>query len=407
MKIVLFHQEFYYSGGAELTLFETIDFLQSQGHTVECYAPLISVKTCFPDIINKYPIKAFLPYIQGIPREITILTAALLAPILVLKIKNADIFYGANQSGPFFAYIASLVHRKPFLIYSPYPLGILYPRKIDSDLKQNSDLSWIGKTLLSLIKPLLKPLDRKIVTSASAVITEGSNSQKLFELIYNREIINCPAGSKTISKDEFTESKKFGGQITINNKTINKPFILLTNRHMPKKRFEYAIELAQKLSTTVHKNVQFVITGKCNEYTETLLQKINYLKLKTIIFTDYTSDLDTDVLYKNAAVYLYTAPEEDYGKGIVQALGSGTPAIAWNNAGPTSIIKNNVTGFLISPFNMEEMSEKAQSLLSDQNKSKQIGLAALEDVTKNLSSDVHNKIVLNTIESIQKATNSI
>ncbi|MDQ3239418.1 MAG: glycosyltransferase [bacterium] len=402
-KITIFHQEFYYSGGAELTLFETIDYLTSLGYTVECFAPLISPSTCYPDIISKYRLKHFFPYFKFIPRELTIILAALLAPLLVLRFRNTDLFYGANQAGPYFAYIASLIHKKPFIVYSPYPLGILYPRKIDQEFakkSEKSELSSFGNFLINIIKPILKSFDKRIIKSANALITESVHAKQLYIKIYNREVISCTPGTNIITQNEFNEIDKLNGSVTVNNLIINKPYILLTNRHMPKKKFEYALEVAKNLSNTTFNNTTFVITGKYNEYTVTLKNLVNKYNLKNIIFTDYVTDSDINLLYKNSAIYLYTAPEEDYGKGIAQAIGCGTPAIAWNNAGPISIIKDNQTGFLIPLEDTNKMTQKIIYLLQNPHIIKSMGQNAIVDARQYLSKDIHNKVILDTIKKI-------
>ena len=39
-------------------------------------------------------------------------------------------------------------------------------------------------------------------------------------------------------------------------------------------------------------------------------------------------------LYEGAAVYVYPAPEEDFGMGVIESMAKGVPVVAWNQAGP-------------------------------------------------------------------------
>ncbi|MDQ3098623.1 MAG: glycosyltransferase family 4 protein [bacterium] len=396
-KIVIFHTEFFFSGGAEHTLLETIDFLQKEGFEVECYAPYINKESCFPDIINKYPVYPLLPlwfFRLNLPREIYIVIAASLAPFLVFTIKNSDFFYGANQAGPYFAYIASLIHKKPYLVYMPYPQGFLFPRKIDKEFGLKEDMSIIARIIMRLGKKIFRWIDKKIIANAQSVITEGTYSQKLFKDIYKREIINCPPGAEPISDSEMANTNRFSGELRLKNNIISKPYILVTNRHMPKKKFKYAINMMAKLRTKYTTNTKMVITGAATSYTLELQKLTEELGLLDLIkFVGYTSEAETLLLYKNALVYIYPAPEEDFGKGIIQSMACGVPVVAWNNAGPSGIINNGHTGFLISPFDEVELAEKTYLLLQNKTLNQKMGIQARNDVTENFSSQRHNKII--------------
>jgi glycosyltransferase involved in cell wall biosynthesis len=404
LKVIIFHQEFYFSGGAEHTLFDVIDHLREENFDVTCYAPYVNLNTCFPDRIRSYPIQSLFPrFITTIPlpRELYIIIAAILSPLLLLRFKQADLFYGANQSGPLFAYVAHLIHRKPYIIYSPYPANFLYPRQIDLEFNNKSDFSTIGKTVLRLVKPLYQYLDKIIYKNASAVCSEGEYAVSIFQRIYQRTIVNCPAGVKPLADEKLKTTNRFSGEIKIGSLKIEKPFILLTNRHVPKKKFEYALEVLVHINNYSHIKPLLVITGKQTEYTDTLQQIIRQKLLTAqVTFTNLLSEKDMQNLYLNAAVYIYTAPEEDYGKGIIHALANGVPAIAWDNAGPGKIIKNNQTGFLVPRYDIKLFAEYTTKLLSDQEINQQISQQAHKDAKLNFSIDKHKNVLVTLIKQV-------
>ena len=61
VRILVFHLGFYFSGGGEKLVLEEIKGFQRAGFEVECFAPIVDKKRCFPDIIKKYPIYPILP----------------------------------------------------------------------------------------------------------------------------------------------------------------------------------------------------------------------------------------------------------------------------------------------------------------------------------------------------------
>ncbi len=405
-KLTIFHTEFFFSGGAEHTLLETIDFLQQKGFQVTGVAPYVNKSTCFPEIISKYPINSLLPgwFIKlSLPREVYLIIAGLLSPFLVLKFKDSDVYYGANQAGPFFAYIASRINKKPYIVYMPYPQGFLYPRKIDKEFGEQSDLNSFTKIVIKIIKPIFRKIDTLIMKHAKTIITEGEYALHVFENIYKRDCINCPPGATPLSCEEINETDRFSGICTINGKNIPKPYILLTNRHMPKKKFEYAICALELVKKKENCTAKLVITGSPTEYTNTLINLIKEKNLESqIIFSGYTTEIDTHLLYKNASLYIYTAPEEDFGKGLIQAMACGVPVIAWNNAGPSGIIKDNLTGYAVTPFNLEEFSEKIYKLSADMQLNKKMGINALNDSISRFSIEKHNTKILDVITQAMK-----
>jgi glycosyltransferase involved in cell wall biosynthesis len=403
-KIILFHQEFYFSGGAEHTIFDVMDYLKENNYEVACFAPLVNKDTCFPDKITHYPIKSFFPYFPFIPRELYIIGAALIFPLLALRFRNTDLFYGANQSGPFFAYIAAKIHKKPYVVYMPYPLNFLYPRNIDTEFAAKKDFSVLGKILIAGIKPFFKKIDYQIITKANKVFSEGEYATNIFKNIYDREIINCPAGTDIIDKAEFNQIDKWNSTLKIKNLTIRKPYILLTNRHVPKKKFEYALDVMTKIiENPALQNTQLVITGAYTSYTNDLQKKIKENNLiSNILFTNLITEEEITTLYKNAALYIYTAPEEDYGKGIVQSLANGTPAVVWQTGGPGKIITNALDGFTIEKNNIIKFAEKVALLITDIPLNNTMATNARDSAKQKYSKANHKNILIKNIQSILK-----
>ena len=47
--------------------------------------------------------------------------------------RSFDVLLGANQSGPWFAYVLGKILRKQYVVYLAQPLRLLYPRQIDEE----------------------------------------------------------------------------------------------------------------------------------------------------------------------------------------------------------------------------------------------------------------------------------
>ncbi len=174
----------------------------------------------------------------------------------------------------------------------------------------------------------------------------------------------------------------------MNGNSIAKPYLLVTNRHFAQKKFEYAIEALKFLSS----DVQLVIAGEPTEYTKEL-QKKYVSEKKHITFVGLLSESELDKAYAYAAVYLYPAPEEDFGMGIIEAMAHGTPVVAWGNAGPSGIITHGEDGFLAKPFDVGNFAKHVNRLLQNKALYQEIVDSAYENIEESFTYENHVRII--------------
>jgi L-malate glycosyltransferase len=107
------------------------------------------------------------------------------------------------------------------------------------------------------------------------------------------------------------------------------------------------------------------------------------------------------MLYDRSFAYIYTAPEEDFGMGVIEAMSHCKPVLAWNKAGPSRIINPGVDGFLLNLKDTSLCAEQIYELLVNQNLYATISLNAKETIRNNYLWDHHQQILLQSIEEIQ------
>ena len=394
LNIAIFHLAFLYSGGGERLVLEEAIRLQNLGHKVTCFIPVASDINCFPELLKKVKIKRLLPKIlpNWYPDSalLSILGACVFTPLLFFKYREFDLYLGANQPGPWLAFVLSKLNNKPYIIYLAQPTRLIHPRLIDQQvgLRINFGFSMLN-IITKVFKPLISLLDVISIKNANTVLANGSYAKGLLEEVYKIKAINCPAGSvvqKKINKSIINE--RFSGKHKLGEEFIQKPYVLLTNRHFPHKKFEYAMEAFLKMK---RKRIELVITGQETEYTSLLKKK--YKKFKRIHFVGLLSEIDLKKLYGNAALYVYPAPEEDFGMGIVEAMAHGLPVVAWGNAGPTGIIKHEYDGFLARPFDTTNFAYYMDKVLKNKIIYEKISLAAQEKVQKHFTYTAHVRLI--------------
>lgn len=429
-RIAIFHLAFIYAGGGERLVLEEALGLEHQGFEVECYAPIIDSKNCFPELMSQLKVMPFIPRLPLWVPDIallSILVSCIVAPLMFFKFRGFDFYFGANQPGAWIAYILGKINKKPYFIYLAQPTRLLHPRLIDqkTGLRIQDGLTFLN-SITWLFKPLINYLDVLSIRGARVAFANGIYAKGLLEEVYNRKMVNCPAGAH-IQSGNFTQElieKRFKGYILIKGRRIKKPYILVTNRHFAQKKFENVIEAVKLLP----KRYPIVFTGKITDYTKSLkkLYEAPRRRLPDVVssppsygaksfripakggakedknesflhFVDLLTEKELNKAYEQAAVYVYPAPEEDFGMGIVEAMSYGVPTVAFGNGGPTGIITHGEDGFLAKPFSIENLSEYIYKLLINRTLYKRVSYSAIQKVKNNFTYDIHNTIISNTI----------
>lgn len=398
MKIAIFHLGFFYSGGGEKLVIEEMRGLRALGHEVDCFSPYVDRTGCFPDNSEMREIKTLLPPPpRWLPMRhpLWVLLSCILIPLLAWRFRSYDVLIGANQPGPWFAFVMGKILRKPFVIYLAQALRLLHPRAVDTEngirIREGDHRFLVALKRTS--SSLINWADQASTRNANIVLTNGEHVARWIRKVYGVDSQVCPAGCHPIPAQDLNYGRRWTGEIQVGVIRIGKPFILLTNRHSPMKRFEYALWALKAIRREVEP-ITLVITGQPTEYTDQLVYLVKGLGLQgSVEFVGLVPETVLTALYKQAAVYVYPSPEEDFGMGIVEAMAAGTPVVAWRNGGPTVTVKDRETGYLVEPYDTEAFADSILSLIMNPSLAERMGRAGHIRAKKLFSYEQHNRIL--------------
>ena len=404
LKIAMLHFGFFYSGGGEKLVLEEIRGLRAMGNEVTCFAPYVDRKGCFPDYPEMAAVESLLPAPpRWIPlrHAVWVIACCLLVPLFARRFKRFDVIFAANQPAPWIAFVVSYLLGKPYVAYLAQPFRLLHPRKIDLNLGiriRDGDQSFV-KLISHVGRRFIDWADRASVRRANAVLTNGEYATKWISDIYGRETINCPAGSYPDQKANGKSHEKWIGAVEINGIKVTKPYLLVTNRHAPHKRFEYALWALKALSREMPE-VSLVITGQESEYTVQLRYLVDGMGLAgSVNFVGLVSEEELTSLYREAAVYIYPAPEEDFGMGMIESMAAGTAVVAWDRAGPTGIVKHSRSGFLVTPFDTDEFADRILQLLHNRDLNSRCAAEGQQIAQSTFSYEKHNRAIASALQN--------
>ena len=113
-----------------------------------------------------------------------------------------------------------------------------------------------------------------------------------------------------------------------------------------------------------------------------------------VVFTGFRTDVP-DVLRLLDVVAHASVKPEPFGRVIAEAMAMGRPVVASNAGGPTEIVENGQTGFLVPPHDEEELAARIIELLQDPAMAKRMGEAGRRAALERFSAENHARLVKN------------
>jgi len=322
-------------------------------------------------------VKTFLPQLpRWLPfREaVQMAAASLLMPLYAWRFRGVDAIVACNQPSAWIAWWAARLLDVPYAVYLNQPNRLVYPRNIDRQTGwvSNADYRLLAAIVLRATR-FVAWADRRSVQEADQLLVNGNYIGDIIRKTYRRDAIDCPAGCHVATSGfPLPLESRFAGGMTINGYPVRRPYVLLTNRHYPQKRFDLAIRAMAEVRKR-HARAQLVIPGPATSHTATLQALVHELGLQdAVLFLGQITEDELQALYEGAAVYVYPAPEEDFGMGVIEAMAKGVPVVAWNQAGPTVTVAPG-TGHLVEPLDVDGYAEAITTLLDDRNANQATG----------------------------------
>jgi len=188
----------------------------------------------------------------------------------------------------------------------------------------------------------------------------------------------------------------------------NAPLVGTVGRLRPWKGHHHFIEMAAILATS-QPETHFVIVGgqpfgEAGDYLHRLHQLAEEKGLEKKLH--FTGHLD-DPTHALAAmdVFVHCGDPEPFGLVNIEAMATGKPVVAFSHGALPEIIKQEKTGLLVPPYNIEALAEAVGQLLQAPQRRKTLGQAGRQRVADHFTiqqTAVHvSNILKKTVEGTQ------
>ncbi|EOI2853393.1 glycosyltransferase family 4 protein [Campylobacter coli] len=137
----------------------------------------------------------------------------------------------------------------------------------------------------------------------------------------------------------------------------------------------------------IYKDWTLTIVGD-GELKKTIEQKIKAYELEnSVILKPFTKEIEKE--YLQASIYAMTSLYEGFPMVLVEVSSYGVPLVSFDiNTGPSDIIENKKSGFLIEDGNFQEFADKICLLMDNENLRKQMGQNAKEKIQNEFSKEI-------------------
>lgn len=215
----------------------------------------------------------------------------------------------------------------------------------------------------SRIFPYLRKFAAKF-SNKMVVLSEKDKQNYLLNIHHCKDVTVIP-----------NPMSEYGGAYDINCKTILSAGLLCEI-----KRFDRIIPIAKEVFAK-HPDWSWIICGDGDERAN--LEKLiseNNLNGKVILAGTVTNIAK---FYKNSAMFVLTSQTEGLPMVLLEAKAHKLPIVSFDiQTGPSDIIRDNQNGFLVEPYNIEEMAEKINLLIENEDLRIQFSNNTILDIEK-------------------------
>ncbi len=237
-------------------------------------------------------------------------------------------------------------------------LGLGYPVFVSDRSQPDKSLGRFQENLRKILYP-----------KAKGVIAQSEKARGIYGGLYKHPNI-------TVIGNPIREILPASGQVEREN------IVLMVGRLIATKHQDKLIELFVKINKPGWK---LIIVGydhlKQNHMTrlQELIVKLNAQDRVTL--TGKQSNVEE--YYLKSKIFAFTSSSEGFPNVIGEAMSAGLPVVAFDCiAGPSELIQDNATGFLIPLFDYEGFQEKLELLMNDDVKREEFGRRARKNIQK-------------------------
>jgi len=169
--------------------------------------------------------------------------------------------------------------------------------------------------------------------------------------------------------------------------------ILYLGRLVFYKNIEVVIKSIKILRETFPK-IKFLVVGD-GPYKENLVKLVSQLNLQeNVVFKGYVSEDEKNLLLSSSQALVFPSLCEGFGMVILEAFAQKKPAIVSQVRPMSDIVENKKNGLVVPPNNENEWAKAIESILTDPDSTKQMGIFGRQQLDEKYNLEIMLKKIL-------------
>jgi glycosyltransferase involved in cell wall biosynthesis len=255
-------------------------------------------------------------------------------------------------------------------------IGLKYSVFVSDRSQPDKSLGKIHDTLRKILYP-----------RASGIIAQSEKAKEIYEKMYRHNNIR-------VIGNPIREIRNSNGAVKKEN------IVLMVGRLISSKHQDKLIELFVKINKPGWKLVIVGYDHLKQTHMSRLQELIRQLNASEKV-TLAGKQSNVEEYYLMSKIFAFTSSSEGFPNVIGEAMSAGLPVVAFDCvAGPSELVDNNKTGFLIPLFDFELFKEKLELLMDDELTRERFG----QQAKKNIQSFSVEKIGIKFLSLLTKIT---
>lgn len=178
--------------------------------------------------------------------------------------------------------------------------------------------------------------------------------------------------------------------------------LLCVGRLAPEKGFSYLARVAQRLAQ-LDIPFRLVITG--GNRNPTVEEEVRGFFAPTrdrVVFTGFLEGAALARVYASADVFLHCSITETFGLVVLEAMACGVPVVARDAGGPSEIVKNGKSGFLVQQDDLDAFAHRATTLIQNRELREKMSTDSRAIAESTTWKRINNRVALQMLRTLQE-----
>ncbi len=170
------------------------------------------------------------------------------------------------------------------------------------------------------------------------------------------------------------------------------------------KGFAFLARVAKALDARGLHFKLYIVGGNRNEAVETEV-KDSFAPLTAqgkVVFAGFKVGEALATAYASADIFLHCSITETFGLVVLESMASGVPVVARDEGGPSDIVQDGKTGYLVDPEDLNGFVDKVVHLSGDAATRRQFSLDARAQAEEATWAKINNKVAWRILDTIEE-----